>query len=440
MGKFLLIDFGASRIKSAVADWATGFISQVSVEPSLSNIASHPQRFEISAEGLLRQFSKIAEGHLEREQNLDGILLTSQMHGFVLLDEFNHRVSEYVSWKDERSLEGENQADTAFTVLEKTVGEDFRKITGMKPRPSFPYFNAVALAKTLGLKQAKLLSLPEWLAHSGWGVTGTVHPTMSLGSGFFELETGKPSALLLSAARDFSGCEFSFNETLSNPDVWVTSRLPAGGQKSIPVFVGVGDHQCAVLGAGNLPQGTISMNVGTGSQVSVIDGEEKSVDIEERPYFSDRQLKTITHIPAGRVLDYYLEVLAQKNPGLDFWEILEGLQFDEIWEAEGDINLAIFPGAWGYDMEKTAAELPSGFPQKILASLVKSLINQYVKAIETIDPERKIRQIILSGGLARKLPKFPELLERLSGREVKPPSPFDETLLGLDFLAAQISK
>ena len=70
----------------------------------------------------------------------------------------------------------------------------------------------------------------------------------------------------------------------------------------VPIYVGIGDHQCSLLGAGLVERHTLSINLGTGAQVSTLEDKWTPQEAETRPYFSGQMLNTITHIPGGRAL------------------------------------------------------------------------------------------------------------------------------------------
>src|SRR6185503_7719568 len=70
-----------------------------------------------------------------------------------------------------------------------------------------------------------------------------------------------------------------------------------------------------------------------------------------------------------------------------------------------------------------------------LASVLRAFVAQYATLVPRLDPERELGRIVLSGGLARRLPALPGLLEAATGYAVTPPTALDESLLGLRALA-----
>jgi len=431
MDNFLLIDFGASRVKAAMINIRSGIFSQAKDFPPSANIATVAGHFEIAPQEIHKQFLEIAS-HYSTLSSIDGIFLCSQMHGFIALDENQKPLSNYISWKDERSLEQDNSKISTFDFLQNQLGPKFKQITGIKPRPSFPFFNAAHWAKKQGIKKAALITLPDWLAMISGRGTGAAHSTMLAGLGFYDIYKNQISHELVALAKEFSCCEFSFNKPASHNQI---AGYWTGKTSKIPIYAGVGDHQCAVLGAGNLPGKTISVNIGTGSQVSVIDVKPQSEEVEYRPYFNNSTLATITHIPAGRALEFYIKGFADKQniQAENLWQLFSSVVQDDAESSQTNINLAVFPSARGfnpvYKPEDIFKQLSD--PKLFLAGLVKALAKQYAEVINIFDPKTEIPTIQLSGGVARKLLVLAPIFHKLTNRQVLPAAEIDETFLGL---------
>lgn len=438
----LLFDFGASRIKTAILDFDSGAILHERSEASLPRKADpNSNRFVVSAKALRQKFMTLCD-YYARDLGLtiDRILICSEMHGFLVTDKSNEPLTDYVSWKDQRALEIVD-GKSAFSRLESDLGASFKSITGMRLRPSLPVANFLRLAETESLpKDCFLWSLPEWLLGSP-----IAHESMIAGLGVYDLN----SCQLSSVIRDYVKERTSI--TIHLPEVSQGLRmakfLEVAGQK-IAAYTGVGDHPCAVLGAGNRPRETISVNIGTGSQVAIIDHFHSVSAAELRPFFNGKRLTTITHIPAGRVLNSYIgflgEVASMANSNSSarpFWDLLSTLSFDEVTGASLEIGLSLFPGSWQY----TNGGHIFGINERnlnvreYLASIIKALCAQYIRVIDELDPARRIGEIVLGGGIPQKLPIIKQLLKAASQRNIhEAEGNFEETLLGLKSLSEQI--
>jgi xylulokinase len=206
--------------------------------------------------------------------------------------------------------------------------------------------------------------------------------------------------------------------------------------------VGAGDHQTTLLGAGVTAGDCISLNLGTGSQLAVLDRPSGNDAVERRPYFDGSMLHAITHIPGGRALATYVDLLedAARAGGAtapDFWRELAALGAGDLAAASLDVDLAVFRGAWGYADGGRLGRIEDGrlTVRNYLASVLRAFVAQYAALVPRLDPERRLERIVLSGGLGRRLPALPGLLADATGYAVTPPAALDESLLGLRALA-----
>jgi hypothetical protein len=102
-----------------------------------------------------------------------------------------------------------------------------------------------------------------------------------------------------------------------------------------------------------------------------------------------------------------------------------------------DVGLAVFQGAWGSQDCSRLGRIEDGTltVRNYLASLLRAFVAQYAALVPRLDPARELRRIVLSGGLARRLPRLAGLLETATGYAVTPLTALDESRLGLRALA-----
>jgi xylulokinase len=344
-----------------------------------------------------------------------------------------------VGWRDERSREPIGGVDSV-TLVTRALGDRFRAITGMRPRPGLPLMNLVHLLREAPFADGlHVVSLPDWLARADRAATGLGHPTMLAGMALYDVETGRGSDELLALVRELTGRTVRLAVAAEASSVAGTWRHRG---RAIPLHVGTGDHQTTLLGAGVTAPDCISLNLGTGSQVAVLDRPSADPAVERRPYFDGGMLHAITHIPGGRALATFVGFLedAARAGGArapDFWGKLAGLGADDVAAATLDVDLAVFQGAWGYREGGRLGRIEDGMltVRNYLASVLRAFVAQYAALVPRLDPGRALGRIALSGGLARRLPALPELLTAATGYAVTPPTAVDESLLGLRALA-----
>ena len=427
MKKFLLLDFGASRIKASLL--IGNKISNAGDYPSIKPCNTKNKCFEVPALKIKEKFLEIIEQYY-KICAFDGILICSEMHGFVIADKKNSLKSNYISWKSERSTFGDN---CNFNKLSSKIKDIFFKKTGMNLRACYPIFNLHDMVQNKETDGGKIISLPDWLACAGGKSENKTHITMAAGLGFYDIHKNRWDEDLIKELN----CTLEFNEVVNS--VEIGGYITLNG-KEIPIYTGVGDHQCAVLGAKN-DDNSISVNLGTGSQVAMINLNNNNC--EKRPYFDNKMLSVITHIPSGRMLNTFIGFMQTANCNVDWWEKLGKISLSAVKNSDLSMDLSIFKSAWNYKAGGVIAEINENnfTADNYLASLLKNYIIQYKNAIEVLKPDKKYNKIIMSGGIPAKLPVFIKYLDLIMNKKYeiyyKKPK-YDETLEGLKIISEKI--
>lgn len=435
MRYFLLVDFGTTSTKSTIADLDAGTFTVPESHPALKNISGRAGRCEFALEQVSERFADICRRSYQR-QPFDGIVLCSEMHGFAVLDLDDQPLSNYISWKDERSLE-EHAGQSAFAQVAGALGKDFKRITGMKMRPGFAPMNFVQLARESALPPAvRIVDLPAWLCRTNGAATGLAHPTMLAGLALYDIKRQEMAREISDTVFALSGSRTHTDRAASAGQIAGYWQRDAGAQ--VPIYVGIGDHQCSLLGAGLVESDTLSINLGTGAQVSQLSRQQAPAEAETRPYFGAHQLQTITHIPGGRALAEYIGFLQEVGGDReDFWARLAAVELDSIQRSHLDFGLGLFPSARGYDGGGHISHIGEGSLtlDHYLASLLRSFASQYLDLSRLFDPQEQLKRILLSGGIARRLPVLREFVAAATPYSTSGATLLDESLLGLRTVA-----
>lgn len=453
MSFFIGIDIGASFIKGALFNLDQLTIKNIKKYPSpkltrltrekYSN-SQKPLRFEIKTELYLQKVKKLINEYIKIAHKIEGIVFSSQMHGMLLVNPLLEPLTPFIGWQDERLLEtAPKQSKTWLDLLREKLANIDLSSTGIGLR------SGLMGATLFWLKEHKLLEqnpnsqasfLGDYIAAKLTGGPLLVEPTHACGSGLFDVRRRQWSLKILKRLQI---------RVSHLPKVVRTGTLIGHYQyKSlkIPIYVSTGDLQTAITGSlvGLSKKREISINIGTGSQVSIVARNFIIGDYEIRSYFDNRYLYTITHLPAGRALNVIINFIA--NIGKRFYnrnqkaEIWKGLFTSLLGKKSSEglkCRLSFFKNnALGKDTGywKNVSE-QNWTVENMFFSALENMAENYWWAFKRLTKEEKIEKIICSGGLIRKLKPLQELLSKRFKKEVSL-APFkEETLAGLFILS-----
>lgn len=414
----LLIDFGASRIKTALS--ISNNINYIKDYNPVMPLVSSGFKYEVPILKIKNLFEEIIKDYLEFD--IKSVFICSEQHGFALKDDNNNFITDYISWKDNRAFEKIDGVSTIDFI--KEILPAFKKHTGMNIKPGLPSINLLHLMRLKSVpKKIKILTLPDILCGN------KIHSTMLAGLGVWDIYKKEPYKDLFDLYKEM-GYEVSFNETTY--DICITENL----NENLSVYCGIGDNQCAIFGSYIKENGDIIINMGTGSQIAKIDKLNIDAKMEQRPYFNNKDLSIITHIPSGRALNCFIgfinDCFSYADSKLSAWDFLKNLTIENILNSSMDFNLNVFESShnfiWGGYIKHI---MENNFNlQNYLSSLIKSYIEQYFQIID--EYSIKYRRIVLAGGIPRKLNIIKKYIE-----EIKNVNVFinkfeeDETLNGL---------
>jgi hypothetical protein len=200
----------------------------------------------------------------------------------------------------------------------------------------------------------------------------------------------------------------------------------------------VGDHPCALAGA-LLNFGELSLNISTGSQVSLRSKDADPGDYQTIPFFDGQFLKRISNLPAGRALTVLVRLLSELAEA-------EGLSLSDPWKyitkaaaakpaSEVRANLAFFPTPLGDSGSLThLREENLTVGDLFRAAFVNMAENYYASALR-LSPTQSWDQLVFSGGLVQKLELLRSLIAEKFQREYRLCTAADDTLQGLLVLA-----
>ncbi len=278
--KAIGIDIGTTSVCGVLIDVQSGELLDSKTKNSNAFLEGCAQWEKIqSVEKIINLTTEILDSLIDGDVAVIGV--SGQMHGIVYYDSCGKAVSPLYTWQDERG--NLPYKDTTYAKYLNSfsgygnVTDFYNKENGIRP------IEAVGYCTIQDYLVMQLCQLKKPLIHS----------SNAASFGCFDIIENK------------------FNCDL-NADV-VADYCIAGEYKGIPVGVAIGDNQASVFSSLS-DENDILLNVGTGSQVSVISNAPITAEnIETRPYFEGEFLVVGSALCGGRAYsllrDFYTDIL-----------------------------------------------------------------------------------------------------------------------------------
>lgn len=431
----IAIDCGASFIKGALIN-DDGIImtqqqQQAPVVHCEQNILKPTQ-----INSLFLMVEKMIEDLANNEREVK-LCISNEMHGFMLAFEDGTPYTDYISWQKEYGSVRINRETAANILTSKKYSEDIRK-SGMPLRNGLPSCNLLYLKRLGCIDNVKsklyFYTLGDYIIRRFANIQPICHPSNMAATGLYDLEKGVWNESFI---HEVCGKNVVFpTKTLEETVITVDKK----GVRYY-LYPAVGDQQAALLGAGLEDRNTLSFNLGTGAQVSVLtDKVVFDTGYQIRPYFGEEYIKTIPHLPSGRALNVYIRFFEDvfKQFGIfierdEIWRVLLNAS-DQIEKSNLICDMSFFENPItdhnvGSITNIGEYDLCVG---TLLNGIFEQMINNFVWAADKIQPnEEKIERIIFSGGVARKIKRIRNGIAEHYQSDIEIIVAMNETLLGL---------
>lgn len=422
------LDIGSTSIKGAVLDLRAGevrsIVRQLFPQPLTGLPAGH---FEVAPAEVLEVTQAVIADLLREAPAVEALFFSGQMGGVILVDQAGNALTNYLSWRDQRTLQP--QASGAMTLD--------------RIRAKWTCNELIDLGSELQAGSAS--SLLFWLVEHDRLPDGAMPATVAdfvIGQlcnsppqmdptqaiGLLDLNTGNWHR----AAFDVLGLGRVRWPQLADYRRSV-GGLAFGGRK-IPCHASFGDQQCALRGVG-LTRDELSLNISTGSQVSQRTARFQPGPYQTRCYFDGDYLNTITHLPAGRSLNVLTDLLTELARA-------EGVTLTRTWNTIADraaaadggglmVDLAFFAGPLGCTGRLDGITTENLTVGNLFYSAFRNMADNYLLCADRLNPDRSLLGIALSGGLTRSAPVLRQLIQGRFAVPVRESTETEETLLGL---------
>lgn len=435
--QFLGIDVGSSSIKGAVLDMESGTLANITRQPFPEPLGGLPPGwFEVEPDAMVAAVQSVLRSLARIAPNARGILVSGQMGGLILVDAAGRPLSNYRSWRDQRTLGPHPTGGTFLQAARKRLTDEQFAELGNELASGSVSALGFWLAGNGDLPRGAIpVTVADFAIARLCGAVPRMHCTHAIG--LLHLASGQWHREALSAL----GLADLAWPQLANELEPIGSMTIAG--RTYPCYPALGDQQCALRGAG-LQHNELSLNISTGSQVSRRTAQLALGPYLTRPYFGGEYLNTITHLPAGRSLNVLVDLLTElaRREGIELTGVWQSISAAIDEEKSADpaglvCDLAFFAGPLGASGSIAGITTENLTVGSLFRAALTNMADNYSTCADRLWPTRDWQQVRLSGGLTQSLP----LLRQLLAARLPQPlaeSAAEETLLGLLDVAREI--
>jgi sugar (pentulose or hexulose) kinase len=429
----IALDIGSTTIKGAVLDLEAGELVSVCSRNFPDPIDHLPSgHVEIDPKSIVDALFQVIEELAEPLAQSCSVWVCGQMGGLILSDDRGRAKSNYLSWRDQRTLKSSGGVRSSMETIRLDWSDALFASLGRELQPGSTSTLLHWLSEHRKLSDGVLpLSIADYCISHLAKQPGTMHLTHAIG--------------LL----DLNKWDWHYGamERIGLGDLWWPELIGDTrgvakwkiGSRVFQVHGSYGDQQCALFGAG-LEPGQLSINVSTGSQVSTLSKQLDPGPYQTRAYFGEYLLKTITHLPAGRslnaLMDLFTELSDQDGKQLDrAWQIASE-KMDQIASTDLLADIAFFAGPLGNSGSLSHITTENLTVGHLLLAACDAMAKNYFQAAQRFGDKSQWKSILISGGLPSRLPRLVRLIqERFELPAAQKTG--EETLLGLLRLAQQ---
>jgi len=434
--RFIGIDLGTSFLKGAVLDLDQRAVGPARRVPAPGPVPGlPPTRDELGPAAVVDAVRQLVGELLAEAPDATGLVMCSQMHGLVFTDERGVALSNAITWKDQRGLEpSPHGPGTVIDELARTVTDEEQHQTGREVRPGVP-ISTLAWLRDHGalVPGAYPASLPDFVLANLCQCEPTTDATNAAAHGLFDLAANDWHRSLI-AKLGLDGLRWPRVRPFGEVIGW-----PEFGGRQLGCFTPIGDQQCALVGGG-LEERELSLNIATGSQVSLASRELLRGPFQTRPYFDGLRLRTLVQVPAGRSLTVLVNLLTEISrsagaEGPEPWPYI-ARAVDAVPDTDLDVDLAFFASLTGDRGRIDNIREDNLTVGHLFAAAFRWMGQHYARCAEVVAPDREWDRVVFSGGLAHAFPRLrQEVLTQLGNPPHRlSPTP-EDTLQGLLALA-----
>ncbi|MBR5445008.1 MAG: hypothetical protein IKV57_02735 [Clostridia bacterium] len=423
------LDIGTTTISAVVLDIENGTVLRVQNIPGKADIpAQNPWEHRQAPAVLREKVTALLNDLIDTCGGICSIGVTGQMHGILYTTAAGEALSPLYTWQD--GLAGIGSPSACDMIREKT---------GYRTAAGYGLATHYALS-LLGETPvgAYLCTIMDWIVMGLCGLQKPViHSTNAASLGLYRLAEDRFDEEALRTL----GIEAAILPT-------VTNRCEAvGSYRGIPVSAAIGDNQAAFLGSVRAPEDTVLVNIGTGSQISLLCGRNTPLAegaVETRPFSETERLLSGSGLCGGRAYAL-LETFFRKYARAAGMPDTEHYPVMNLLAAQGLRNGKVLPVRTTFCGTREDPSLlgqitdigeddltPEGLCAGVLQGMAEELYRMYLTM-----PHDHITAITASGNAVRKNPVLQQILENTFGMPLQIPEHKEEAAFGAAMFGAR---
>jgi sugar (pentulose or hexulose) kinase len=400
--QYLGLDIGTTTVTAVVVDVATGAVVTVQSAANDAEVTSvedkQKGRSEWDAERMMHVAFGVIKNAVEVCGGVDGIGVTGQMHGMLVVGSDGVSVGSFVGWQDRRGMDVMGDEETYVGHMRR-VSEGLGAFArGCRPHPGYLGTTLFWLAQHGHLLDGAMASfVPDYAVARLTGTRPVTDATNAAGSGLFDVvdrvwQADLIDALGLSVDGVPEVCESGKQAGSVTQAVADVTGLKVG----TPVCVACGDNQASFLGSVGDLAGSVLVNVGTGGQVSVHVGDAMPTDeLEARPFVDGGFLLVGAGLVGGRSYAWLRDFLREIGKTFfggsgqeDLYEMMNRLAADVAPGADGLFCEPLFTGTRREPDRRgvwTGVGTSNFSPGHMARALLEGLTEQFAQLYDEMD-------------------------------------------------------
>ena len=423
------LDIGTTTVSGIVLDVTYGKVLRIYNVPNDSSILSEVAGTHIqNPKRILEIVTELLDDILKNYQAVS-IGVTGQMHGILFISPRGEALSPLYTWQDKQSNLGEDSAC-----------ERILKNTGYRVPAGYGLATLYHLMLTNQVPEEAYYvgTIMDFITMNLTEIFRPVmHITNAASWGFFDSHRNNFDTDALE--------KIGISQNIL--PLVTTKKTVLGEYRKIPVAVAIGDNQAAFLGSVTEPDTSVLVNIGTGSQVSLLSAclpKEETLLIEARPFDGENVLYSGSCLCGGRSYAL-LEKLFRKfmvacgmedEPCFNVLNDLakEGIQSGNI------VNISTTFAGTRENPDARGAITQIGednfTPEAFSAGMLYGMANELYELYQKM-PHNGKTKLIASGNGVRKNPVLQTVLEDVFGMKLTIPNHTEEAAYGAAVFGAE---